>query len=91
MTVKMTRTVMVVVVKVAVGVLRMKKYRGLMGIVMANSVGGVTMNEPTVTITQAEYEKLLGKQRKLSALEQLGVDNWEGYSLAMAEYDDENI
>jgi hypothetical protein len=72
-----------------------KKYRGLMGIVMANSTGGETMNEPvgepTVTISKCEYEQLRSKQRKLSALEQMGVDNWEGYSEAMSQYDDENV
>jgi hypothetical protein len=39
-----------------------------------------------VTISKERYERLLDKERKLSALECGGVDNWEGYSYAMEEY-----
>lgn len=43
-----------------------------------------------ITITQEEYENLLDAERKLSALECAGVDNWEGYGYAMTEfYNDE--
>lgn len=37
--------------------------------------------QPTVTITQAEYGKLLKAQRRMYVLEKFGVDNWEGYGL----------
>ena len=35
-------------------------------------------------ITDARYEELLEKELMLLALEQVGVDNWEGYEVAMA-------
>lgn len=38
-----------------------------------------------VTITQEEYESLLADSRMLTALENAGVDNWEGYEYAMEE------
>lgn len=39
-----------------------------------------------VTITLEEYHQLLKRDERLSALEQGGVDNWEGYSSSLAEY-----
>ena len=36
-----------------------------------------------VTIAKEEYEKLLTAAKKLRALEAAGVDNWEGYDIAM--------
>lgn len=51
------------------------------------------MVEPveTVTIPKSEYESLLRESRKLRALENAGVDNWEWYGDAMSElYDDED-
>lgn len=41
------------------------------------------MEEETVTITKNEYESLLEDAKKLRALEAAGVDNWEGYDIAM--------
>jgi len=38
-----------------------------------------------VTITKKEYEDLVDSQTKLRALENAGVDNWEGYDYAMEE------
>jgi len=38
--------------------------------------------EETVTISKAEYERLLEDSEFLSCLEAAGVDNWEGYSYA---------
>jgi hypothetical protein len=35
-----------------------------------------------VTITQEEYDALLRDSRFLQALENAGVDNWEGYEFA---------
>lgn len=37
-----------------------------------------------VTISRKEYDRLLAAQAKLDALEAAGVDNWSGYSDAMA-------
>lgn len=37
-------------------------------------------------ISQQELEKLLDAQKKLLALENAGVDNWEGYGIALEEY-----
>ena len=42
--------------------------------------------EETVTISKKEYERLLKDSAKLQALENGGVDNWQGYSYAMEEY-----
>ena len=38
-----------------------------------------------VTISRNEYDQLLAAQAKLDVLEAAGVDNWSGYSDAMAE------
>jgi len=43
----------------------------------------------TVTISRKEYNKLLQAQSELDALEAAGVDNWEGYSEAMQQQEDE--
>jgi len=37
----------------------------------------------TVTLTKEEYEYLVKAEERLSVLEEMGVDNWEGYSDAM--------
>lgn len=37
----------------------------------------------TVTIQKSEYARLLRDCKKLDALEVAGVDNWEGYDMAM--------
>jgi len=36
-------------------------------------------------ITEARLKELIEAEEKLSALENMGVDNWEGYSDAMSE------
>jgi hypothetical protein len=41
------------------------------------------MEEPTITITVKEYDELCEAYDKLLALENAGVDNWDGYDLAM--------
>jgi len=38
--------------------------------------------EDMVTITKKEYESLLEDSNWLNALENAGVDNWDGYSFA---------
>lgn len=35
--------------------------------------------EETITITKKEYDQLLKDSRFLNALEEYGVDNWDGY------------
>ncbi len=40
------------------------------------------MNEETVTISKKEYESLLEDRKWLQALQNAGVDNWEGYDYA---------
>ena len=42
----------------------------------------------TVTIPQKEYQELLDADAVLVALETAGVENWEGYSIAMETLDD---
>ena len=46
----------------------------------------------TVTINEDYFDELLNDALFLSVLESHGVDNWEGYSEAQAEYysDDED-
>lgn len=51
------------------------------------------MSIPIITITQAEYDKLLKDSEFLGALQAAGVDNWSGYSYAqdlMSGPDDES-
>lgn len=36
-----------------------------------------------ISITQTEYQELKNDARILRALEHAGVDNWEGYDIAM--------
>ena len=43
-----------------------------------------------ITITVPEYNKLKADQQKLNNLEAAGVDNWEGYSFAFEDDEDEN-
>ncbi len=38
------------------------------------------------TLTTRRYKELLEAEEKLIALENAGVDNWEGYSIAMEEF-----
>jgi len=39
--------------------------------------------ELNITISKEEYESLLEDSKKLTALENAGVDNWEGYDYAI--------
>ena len=41
--------------------------------------------QDVVRVPVAEYERLKEVDRKLTLLEAHGVDNWEGYSYAVAE------
>ena len=40
------------------------------------------MTDETVTISKKEYESLVEDRKWLQALENAGVDNWEGYDYA---------
>ena len=40
------------------------------------------MDKETVTISKAEYERLLKDSRWLACLDAAGVDNWEGIDTA---------
>ena len=40
-------------------------------------------NEETVTLLKSEYDNLMERDEKLTALENGGVDNWHGYDWAM--------
>lgn len=46
-------------------------------------------NEEFVTITSAEYEDLLRADKFLTALENAGVDNWDGYDFALELFQEE--
>jgi len=48
------------------------------------------MGEETVTISKAKYKRLLDDQSVLRRLEAAGVDNWEGYSYAFDDEDEED-
>lgn len=41
----------------------------------------------TVTITRKEYEELCADASFLACLQHVGVDSWEGYEDAQAEYE----
>jgi hypothetical protein len=45
--------------------------------------------EETIDIPISEYDSLLHSEKVLSALEATGVDNWEGYSIAMATLEED--
>ena len=47
------------------------------------------MLQETVQITMKELKRYQERERKLSALENAGVDNWEWYGDAMAEFEDD--
>ena len=47
------------------------------------------MPEDNVTITKEEYAYLKMAAQRLNALESAGVDNWEGYELAIANIEDD--
>ena len=43
------------------------------------------METETITITRAEYQRLLEDSNKLLALKSVGVGNWEGYDEANSD------
>lgn len=44
-----------------------------------------------IKLTQEQYNMLILKSQKLAALEAAGVDNWEGYDIAMDNLAVENL
>ena len=55
----------------------------LCNLISNNSVNVKGSNK---TISKEEYEDLLDRDRKLSALEAGGVDNWEWYEESLSQY-----
>lgn len=55
---------------------------------LCNLIGGnsIKVEDLDRTISKNEYEELLDRNRKLSALEAGGVDNWEWYSESLSQY-----
>lgn len=56
--------------------------------VSSDNVGGRGLG--TVTISVDEYKALKADSAKLVRLENAGVDNWEGYDVAMEDMDDDD-
>lgn len=50
---------------------------------------GVRIQGSNHTISQEEYEELLERDKQLTILENWGVDNWEGYDIAMSSMEEE--
>lgn len=55
---------------------------------LCNLIGGngVKIKGSNKIISKKEYEELLDRNRKLSALEAGGVDNWEWYGESLSQY-----
>lgn len=45
-------------------------------------------SEETITIKKSDYDELVENSKKLEALEDCGVDNWEGYDEALEYLED---
>ncbi len=52
------------------------------------SGNGIKLEGTNKSISKKEYEELLDRDRKLTALEHGGVDNWEWYGESLAQYYD---
>lgn len=46
--------------------------------------------EEMITIPKKEYERLSKRSEWLYALEAVGVDNWEGWDIAIDIFDEQN-
>lgn len=55
---------------------------------LCNLIGGnsIKIEGSNRTISKREYEELVDRNRKLSALEAGGVDNWEWYGESLSQY-----
>jgi hypothetical protein len=49
-------------------------------------MAGVPVDDTQIVIDKSEYRMLIDSDKFLSALESAGVDNWEGYSIAVQLY-----
>ena len=47
----------------------------------------VQNNDEYISIKKSEYDELNKRDEILSSLEAYGVDNWEGYEMAMSDVD----
>ena len=58
---------------------------------LCNVIGGngIKIQDLNKTISKKEYEELLDRDRKSTALEHGGVDNWEWYGESLSQYYDE--
>lgn len=45
-------------------------------------------NIEMIAIPKKEYDELIESQKLLQALQSAGVDNWEGYDIAMESLDE---
>ena len=50
---------------------------------------GNSINLENILVPKEEYEELIEDSKKLNCLEVAGVDNWEGYSEAMEDMEEE--
>lgn len=46
--------------------------------------------EEMIAITKAEYDQLIEESIMLDCLKAAGVDNWDGYELAMEMFENSN-
>lgn len=45
-------------------------------------------DQETITITKSEYDELIKDSKMLECLDVCGVDNWEGYDIALEYLED---
>lgn len=51
---------------------------------------GEQRNDPTITVDKKLFERVVEDSDFLDCLKACGVDNWEGYSLAVQMYNEQN-
>ena len=51
---------------------------------------GIEVGDETVVISRKLYVELMHDQNMLRALENAGVDNWEGYDEALSMYEEDS-
>ena len=56
--------------------------------ILLNELKAKQVDEETITIKKTEYDDLIENSKKLEALEDCGVDNWEGYDEALEYLED---
>lgn len=50
----------------------------------------MSLDESEIMISREVYEELLPNQRFLDALREAGIDNWQGYDIAMEMLDEDD-